>query len=85
MEDDGCERCLGVLILLLHVLELHVLQFLDHSLVVGFRLLEDLTSNGFLCRCEDLVQEELVALCEPPDGGSDDEYEHDDLQNGFHR
>ena len=49
----------------LDVLELHVLKFLDHALIVCLRLLEHFTANSFLSRREHLMHKEIVALKNP--------------------
>ncbi len=64
MQDDRRKRLL-LLGCCFHVLELHVLQFLDHALVIGLRLLENLTADLFLLWCKELVQEKVVASENP--------------------
>ena len=44
------------------ILESHVLQLLDHSLVESLRLLKDLSPNSFLFWSEVLVKEEVISL-----------------------
>jgi len=62
------------------VLELHVLQLLDHSLVVGLGLFERLTPDLFVLGRERLVQEEVISL-ENPGETQNGEDEKRDTQN----
>lgn len=70
VQDEGREG-VPLLGLGLHVLELHVLQLLDHALVEGTRLLEGLTPDLLVLRREDLDHEEVVALGDPADREND--------------